>query len=359
MSHEILGQRFLNRGNKPAWHELGTQFPEDVFVLASEAAGRVAGDIVVSARPLFYESAQGITHPILDSRAIVREATYDDPVERVFGVTSDRWEDFSYTGLAGVLDPLSRELRVETAGLIKRGSVLFLCFQGPDFGVMGDPCQSYLTVNLSQMPKIAHETRVSTIRVVCSNTNDLSRRAAKLNLSIPHHANQAARLVLASELVKAYGKATETAKAIFERFAKTPITTESLSRFFEAVWKTPDMPVELRLLEKAIELGKEASFRGSLPAEWDEAKARESWETAKDRQDRIRAAGRYAFERFQPLELGGTVWAAYNAVTEVADWRNGANSALSSFSGIRYEEKQRAFSEAMVLAGVPEIGAAQ
>lgn len=352
MSHELLGERFLNRGTTPAWHELGRQFPEGQFILASEAAAQVAGDVVVGARELFFKDSNGLYVPIEENRAIVREAVTEDPVQRVFGITSDRWTDFAYAKLAEVLDPLSRELRVETAGLIKEGRILFMCFEGPDYDVMGDPCNSFLTVNLSQLPKLAHEARLSTIRVVCKNTNDLSRRLAKINLTIPHHANQAARLVLAAEIVKAYGRATEQAKEVFEQFAKTPIDTVSVSKLIENVWKNPDLPVEIRLLERAIDLGKESEFRSALPESWDEEKVRARHQAAVDRIAAIRGMARHSFASFEPTKLAGTVWAAYNAVTETADWREGRNASVSSFVGERYEEKIRGFEEACVLAGV-------
>ena len=55
------------------------------------------------------------------------------------------------------------------------------------------------------------------------------------------------------------------------------------------------------------------------------------------------------FEHFEPAHLRGTAWAAYNAVTEVADWREGRGADASALFGGRAKEKSRAYEAAMVL----------
>jgi hypothetical protein len=54
-------------------------------------------------------------------------------------------------------------------------------------------------------------------------------------------------------------------------------------------------------------------------------------------------------EAFDPANLRGTVWAAYNAVTEVSDWREGRNADESALFGSRAQEKSRAFNAAYAL----------
>jgi hypothetical protein len=63
----------------------------------------------------------------------------------------------------------------------------------------------------------------------------------------------------------------------------------------------------------------------------------------------LREAAKERFEAFDPPRLRGTVWAAYNAVTEVADWREGRNADESALFGGRAKEKSRAYAAAMEL----------
>ena len=70
MGHEIMGERFISRV-RPAWHDLGTLFPEDEKLSASEAAKRVAGDIQVVKAPLSYKLGD-VVRPVDKQVAIVR-----------------------------------------------------------------------------------------------------------------------------------------------------------------------------------------------------------------------------------------------------------------------------------------------
>jgi len=65
----------------------------------------------------------------------------------------------------------------------------------------------------------------------------------------------------------------------------------------------------------------------------------------------LRATGVQQFEAFDPAHLRGSVWAAYNAVTEVSDWREsfGSDVGASVLFGNRAKEKQRAYAHALAL----------
>lgn len=70
------------------------------------------------------------------------------------------------------------------------------------------------------------------------------------------------------------------------------------------------------------------------------------------RANRLRLAGVERFEAFDPDNLRGTVWAAYNAATEVSDWREGRGAEVASVWGGRAREKASAFTEALQVAGM-------
>jgi hypothetical protein len=351
MAHEILGQRFLGR-SKPAWHELGTVFPEEMEISASEAVEKVAGDIKIEVRPLKYTIFDGSRECPYDSghRAVVRLATNDDPEPRVFGVVSGDWVHADYVSLARRLDALSKEYKVETAGLLKQGSLCFLSMRGVGFDVAGDEMQDYYIVNLSNQPGVAHRVMAAPVRVVCNNTNTLAISYASINLSIPHSDLAEDRIAFAAELVSRFRSITAESRSIFEQFARTQITNDNLDLILAAAWPDPPMPKEVKLFagvegtkdEQIVQAAMGNRFGAML-------KSKDAWQRDTNRAHALRNAGIERFEAFDPANLRGTVWAAYNAVTEIADWREsfGNEVGASVLFGNRAQEKANAFKAAM------------
>jgi hypothetical protein len=81
------------------------------------------------------------------------------------------------------------------------------------------------------------------------------------------------------------------------------------------------------------------------------AQAEQRFETLLKKSTELRATAVGQYEGFKPEALAGTLWAAYNAVTEVSDWREGKNAAESSLWGARAAEKGRAYAEAVKILG--------
>ena len=349
MAHEILGERFMSR-TEPAWHGLGRTFPENTVITASEAARQVAGDLLVEARPLFYMNEQGQQVPVSNYTAIVRGALPDDPQEKVFGVTTEKWHKVSYPDMARTLDELSKTYRVETCGLIKEGALCFLALKGPDFDVRGDRMQDYFIANLSNMPGVAHKVMAAPVRVVCNNTNLLAERQASINLAVSHGKNAKNQIGLAATLVAKFREITSKSREVFDRFAATPITNENLRLVLEAAWPDPPMPTEVRMYQMALQSQEEGALQEALGRRFNTiVEAQDRWDNSRSRIANIRLEGESRFEAFEPSRLRGTVWAAYNAVTELADWREGRGADEGSVWGARALEKTRAFAKALEL----------
>jgi len=352
MSHEIMGQRFISRV-RPAWHDLGTLFPEDEKLTASEAAKRVAGDIQIVKAPLSY-SLNGETKPVDKQVAIVRLPTPEQKEPMVFGVVNDKWKAETYPELAKALDKLSETYRVETAGLLKDGRLCFIGFKGPEWDVNGDPMESWFTANLSLNPGQGHRVLHSPVRVVCFNTNNAALQQSSLNLSIPHAADAKQQIGIAGNLVARFAEAQEKTKELCEAFANRTCTIEEAKTIFEAAYPEPTLPKKLQVIHNMTG-GSEGSemFKKSLdPNALDSIiKAEEAHQRATERAAILRDTALNRYHAFDPARLRGTVWAAYNAVTEVADWREGRDSAVSSMFGSRAKEKNRAFTQAMTLVG--------
>jgi hypothetical protein len=353
MAHQIMGSRFMSR-TEPAWHGLGTVFASDLKITASEAVAKVAGDVQVIDTPLFHYDDNGAIQRVEAYKAILRKPTHDNPKYTVLGVTSDNWQKIDYVDLAKALDPLSETYRLETCGLVFEGARLFMAFKGPDFSVVGDQMQDYFLVELSMEPGVSHGVLASPVRAVCDNTCRMAHKQASIALKVPHGRSQVDRIGWAADLVAKFRSITSTNQAIFEQFAKTQITMDNLNILFEAAWPDPPKPMDVQLLERIMTSQDQGAMKTAMGDRFDRiVKAQAAHATRCERVLRLREAGLESFERFKPEHLRGTVWAGYNAVTEVADWREGGkDSAVSTMWGTRATEKTRAFASAMKIADI-------
>lgn len=358
MAHKIFGQRFISR-SQPAWHNLGLIFSEDEDIAPSEAVKRVAGDIHVVRVPLSYTLPGETLSRVSGHCGIVRLPTADSPSPEILGVTSERWEPTNYPELAKALDRMDRSIyKIETAGLLSGGALCFTALRGEDWSVLQtDSMRSYFLVNLSLKPGVGHRVLHTSVRVVCNNTNEAALATSQIQLRIPHHADAAQEIGLCGDLLARFRKAQEETQRVFDAFASTPAPRESVNRIFAAAWPEPTLPGKLRLLQNVVGEEGAVAFRRTLDprALQSLVDAEERHEKALVRVQELREGGVDRFEAFEPQELRGTVWAAYNAVTEVADWRGNGNdgkaAAESSLRGQRSSEKVRAFTEALDVIG--------
>ena len=350
MAHKILGNRFIARA-KPAWHNIAKRiFGENEVITAREAMAEVAGDVEIVRAPVSYE-IDGQQIRADKQQAIVRKPVSDDNQHRLLGFTAESWVAASYTELAGALDPLSKEYKVETAGLLKKGGLAFLCFRAEDWAVKGDEMRSYFAANFSLTPGIGHKVFHSPVRVVCWNTNTMAESQASINLSIPHSTDSLQRIELAARLVGQFHEMKDKTQEIFEAFADRHISTIEANAIFAAAYPDPSMPSKLKFVKQSLNETESETFKQALTPSLLIAleQAQETYDRACANAVALRETAVERMEAFEPANLRGTAWAAYNAVTEVSDWREGRNADVSAVMGTRSREKSRAFAEAMVL----------
>lgn len=350
MAHLIMGNRFIAR-SKPAWHNIAKRiFSEDEQITARQAMAEVAGDISFIRSPLYAE-IDGAQFKLDKQNAIFRKPTADDPSPLFLGMATDAWAMPTYAELAGALDDLSKTYKVETAGILQDGGLAFLCFRGEDWAIKGDEMRSYFAANFSCTPGVGHKVFHSPVRVVCWNTNTMADEQATINLSIPHSADALQRIQLASKLVSQFHEMKDKSKAIFEAFADQQVTSKDVDTIIYAAFQLPALPAKLRLIKQQLSDTEAETFKRALTPNLliDLEKAQDTYDKQCEMTMRLREVARERFESFDPANLRGTVWAAYNAVTEVADWREGRNADEGALFGGRAKEKSRAYEAAMAL----------
>ncbi len=350
MAHLILGDRFMAR-SKPAWHNIARRiFTEDEKIGTRDAMLEIASDINVVSAPLFYE-VDGLRRES-DKVMILRKPTADSPKYADLGIATDSWALDSYPDLAGSLEDLPRNgYAVETVGILQEGGLAFMCFRGADYAVRGDEMRDYFTANLSLTPGVGRFVLKSDVRTVCWNTNLMAQGMATINLGIPHSADAKQRIALAAKLVAQFAELKEKGKAIFEAFADKQVTQKDVDTIIYAAFQLPKLPAKLRLIKQQLSETEAETFRRALTPNMlrDLEKEQERYDTQCENVLRLREKALERFEAFDPPDLRGTAWACYNAVTELADWREGRNADENALLGARAREKGRAFEAAMAL----------
>jgi hypothetical protein len=351
MAHELVGDRFVAR-ETPGWHRIGRTAKKGEQATASEWVEEVTKDAEVVKLPMTYwlDGKEYKSNQV----AIVRKPMKDDDVPRQFGIASDSWKLESYVACAKVFDKLSETYPVETAGLIKHGAICFVSFKAEEWNVLGDQVISYITVAISMKPGISHHVLHTPVRTVCNNTLSMAISSANINIKIPHEADSLEQMKLAADIVKQFHEAKNKTKELCEALARKTLTVDEAEEIFLAAYPDPAMPRKLRILYEQFPTEEERTVytKGLDADQMATIKLAElRHQQLMGRAESLRELARECYAKFDREDMRGTAWAAYNAVTENSDWREGSNADESLLFGSRAKEKARAFDAAVALAG--------
>jgi phage/plasmid-like protein (TIGR03299 family) len=291
---------------QPAWHGLGTVIDEPVTTSEMLSLAHLAGwNVRVEELDL-----PGRSHR--EYFATVRTNPFDGDND-VLGVVGERYKVLQNEELFQFGDNLLDGGQWETAGSIKNGTVVFGSLAldretNLDPTGRGDKINNYLLVHTSHDGSLAIQASVTPVRVVCQNTLNMAvgrnGKGAKQSFRIRHTQTLQGKVAAARE---ALGMAN-TYLDEFDKVANEMIAQEiSDKTFFDiitAVYEKPELDV-----------------KGALT----------KWETKIDTLNDI-----YFGETC--VNIKGTAWGAYNALTERLDWyrnpRGGnAESVLAAASG--------------------------
>jgi hypothetical protein len=344
MAANIFGQRFLGV-REPAWHQIGTVLPEPTT--AVEGLKLVDGDFQIVKAPTFIEvqTLFGTQRLTDDGRyAIVREPTDDSMEYAVLGHCGEQYEIIQRADFAQALDKLTSRWPVETIGLLGKGETVFFTLDAGMIDVGGEEVHQYFLVFDRVDGKTSAKIAFTPVRVVCQNTLTVGLREATISAALDHRRNINRDFQFRIDLMDKMADAQRLTINTFELMAKSSITPEVADQIFAAAYPYPTRPAKMDLataIEEDDELLSPLRLQG--------VRASDVFAYYCGRADTLRAGARELFGKFndeQP-QLGNTVWAAYNAVTELADWREGEETVpVSALFGARATEKRRAFNAA-------------
>lgn len=262
------------------WHNLGTEL--DNPGTAREVIEAAGLDYTVAKKPL--KEVVDVEHP---ARPSGRWATVRTDTGEVLGIVGDSYEPVQNRDAFKFFDTLvgSDEATYETAGTLGRGERMWILARLPGYiNVHGsDIVSKYLLLSNSHDGSSLVRAKVTPIRVVCNNTLTAALQGAG-EVHIRHTLDAAEDMKQALALLGLSNSLYEQLDIIFNRMALRKITEEQLLDYVTAL--VPDDEEERN----------NAKNQG------------------------IRRACLDLYETGQGADLSrGTLWGAFNCVTEYTD----------------------------------------
>ena len=291
---------------EPAWHGLGTVLDHEVTTDEMLQVAHLAGWNV---------RLEDVTLPGRSHRsyfATVRDNPFDGQAD-VLGVVGERYNVLQNEDLFAFGDAILDGARWETAGSIKSGTVVFGSL-ALDREIVLDPngatdkVNTYLLVHTSHDGSLAIQASITPVRVVCQNTLNMAvgprGRGAKQSFRIRHTSTVQGKVAAAREALGLAHKYLDEFDILAQSMIEQTINDEKFFDIVTAVYPKP-----------------EQDAKGSLT----------KWTNKIDTLFDI-------YNGETCVNVKGTAWGAYNALTERLDWyktpRNGnAESVLAAASG--------------------------
>ncbi len=327
MAHELTQREdgrveMFSAGPTPVWHRLGQRTDEAVD---SSEALRLGGlDWNVRVRPISVDH-HGDHDPIPSHRAVVRTDT-----QQVLGVVSHRYTPIQNVEAFEWLDSVtgSKLAAYETAGSIRGGKLVWMMLRLPEeLRVAGtdDVTRPYLLACNSHDGTRALRVLRTGVRVVCNNTLTMALGSG-VGISLRHTGRTTQRLEDARRVLGIASRGFRHMNEEMNAMACVQLGTRGLDEYLKRVW--PDDPTA-------------ESNEGAVKV-------------------RNRMAEIFDDEPQRMPGVRGSVWAAWNAVSQYTDWerrhwggsreRRDENRLRSIWFGDSAEVKRRAWNEALSVA---------
>lgn len=334
MSHEIFGERFYGT-REPAWHGLGQVFKK--ALKPSVAVRKVGIDYTVGTYPMLADVGK---HSVPTGKvAIMRSPTADDKEWRYFGIASENYEVVQNVDLADIMDTLAEVWELSAMGAVENGKTVFMVLNTGGLEVRGDPVNGYFALVDTKDGGTATKLVFTPVRMVCKNTLVTGLRAATVSINVAHIRGAKDQLAARVGLIKKARAAIDDTTKVFRQLAGAKLTQKQADAVFSQVYPIPRTPESAALVDWSQEDLGDLLFRGVQ----DQMYAF-NYYTQQAQQLQAGAATCYEKLNDEYPKLAGTAWHAYNAVVELADFREGgAKPQASSLFGSRAREKSKAF----------------
>lgn len=309
---------------EPAWHRLGTVL--DRPATAEEAIKAARLDWTVIKEPLF--AGESDHHLVPDYYAIVRGDDWEKKKATVLGIVGEAYTPLQNRDAFKFFDPIVGQNAAiyHTAGALGHGERVWILAKLPDdIRVIGDDItHKYLLLSNSHDGNSAVQIKFTPIRVVCQNTLTMALSQGP-TLRVPHTKDVQERLRIAAHMLNAIKVRYAELEMVFKEMAAVSMNSEKLQNYLHQIFPDPRRREDDTRYQRAL-----------AQAKTDRAGAEYFFATGKGNVEK---------------NVAGTLWAAYNGVTEYVDYRKYAKATTdrqveAMWFGEGYSTKARAFSMA-------------
>jgi phage/plasmid-like protein (TIGR03299 family) len=319
---------YVGSEGKP-WHGLGKAIEK--AATSAEAIKAAGLDFEVEAREMF-TTHEDKRMPVPARKAMVRTDTGD-----VLGTVGNVYRPVQNREAFAFLDTLTADqITYHTAGALGSGERVWMLAKVPGeirVGKTDDVSEQFLLLSNTHDGSQSLRCLFTPIRVVCQNTLSYALRGGvKTGVTIWHIGDMKAKVDEARQILGLAVHSFDQFGAAATALAATKMKTVDVASYFKAVLPMPEDPEKSKLKAKNVE---------ETHAEWFRL---------------------FAYGAGQDMPgVKGTLWAAYNAVTEWTDHKPvkaRATQALEDARSSRLESiwfgksatlKARAFEQAMAI----------
>ena len=326
--HKIFGERFLGV-RKPAWHKIGKVIPEPVPV--KEALVLADLDYEVTKAPLSAWLPGGTVG--LDKwYATVIANDQDLRESNVLGIVSKDYVVLQNRELAELLEPVNKKWPVETAGALRNGAVTwFLLNMKKTNKISGEDIENYLLCSTGHDGQTSVNIALTRTRVVCWNTWTLALDNSAMNYIVKHQGEVKKTTKEYLDLILQIENKIDAINEQEEQLSNRKITDSELNNIIDKAYPMPKARLhppgtqsltvinsELYLKEKVLALRNGASDM------------------------HVQINDEYPY-------IANTAWSAFQAITEISNWRSGPVADRSVMFGVRKDEMNRGYAAALEL----------
>jgi len=276
LMHNLYRNTLAFTGQKP-WHKLGVQFDQEFTSAEAIAAARL--DYPVTKEQLHRlrsDLGLGMTEPT-DAYATINGHTQD-----VLGIVGDGYEVLQNSEAFDFFDILLQESggKLQTAGAIGKGEKVWMLAKLPEifYPLAGDGVEKYLLGSTSHDGTMKTEVRMTSIRVVCSNTFNLAVNGSRGVISIRHTMNMRQKLEMAAMVMLRYKEHFDIVGDQFSKLASVRINDAWIDEYLERTVGNPCnvsdgrgrtlMENKIKLIEGRLSSGQGVDIPGVTGTAW-------------------------------------------------------------------------------------------
>lgn len=315
-------------------------------------------DFTVETAPMF-TVIDGVTLPVPGKNAIVR--TGNRPM--IYGTTGASYGALQNMQVGEMLDPLVAKYPLDTIASAGDGRDLLVVLKGDPVEVNGDQLQEFIYFLDSKDGLRSVQCAITDVRLWCTNQLITGLKAASFQAQVKHTEGVAGTMGYHLQIMQLLEIARRQLHQSFEAMGTKRLTTDELKVLLARVFPDPVIPKRVQLLHTLATVTAQADgtldeeFRNSLEPEQLAATdaAQVNYEALVRQVPILRKDAMTLYEKFgdEHTAYGGTGWAFFNAIVEMADFRGNRGTpeaiARSALFGDRAREKERAFVNTMDL----------